>query len=174
MRSLTVNSIKGSRRRLSLSAAGALASCLLAASLAHAQSFPTLKSLVGAWSGSGTLSHQSGQTERINCTAGYTLESADSLQQKLSCHSDTTQFNLVSTIADASGRLSGDWVETTRNAHGHFVGSFVPNGLSGTVQGTGFSAGISIGVRGSKQVIAIRSQGSDISQLRMDLSRSGR
>ena len=139
---------------------------------AFAQSSPSLKNYAGNWVGSGTLSHENGQTERIRCQVGYALRTSSTLQQTLDCKSDNTSFELVSSIADQGGRLSGDWLEKTRNAHGAFVGVLSQAGIQGNVQGTGFAAAIAIGLRGNKQTIAINSRGGDIKDLRLVLARS--
>jgi hypothetical protein len=125
----------------------------------------------GNWTGSGTLSHQSGLTERVRCEATYALHGPNTLAQTLACSSDSTSFRLMSTINSRENGLSGDWTETVRNAHGAFTGSMQRSAIVGTVNGPGFSAGIAIAIRGAKQSIEIRSPGSDINLLQMVLTR---
>ncbi len=150
-----------------------LALCL-AAGAASAQSAGSLAAFAGSWSGSGTLTRQDGTTERIRCQANYATRDPHSLQQNLRCQSDNTQFNLVSDVSEAGDRLTGDWVETTRNARGSLVGRNQRGTITANVQGPGFTAGVAIAARGNKQSVEIRANGGDISGLSMSLTRAGR
>jgi hypothetical protein len=142
--------------------------------VADAQSPASFKAFEGTWTGTGTLSHQNGVTERIRCRVQYVPRGAQSLQQTLQCQSDDTNFNIVSTVLNQGGRLTGDWTETTRQARGTLTGTMSSSELKAQVQGTGFTAGIGIGVRGNRQSVNIRAAGTDLSSLSMSLTRSPR
>ena len=150
-----------------------LALCLSTATVS-AQSAGSLAAFAGTWVGSGTLTRQDGTTERIRCQADYASRDPHSLQQNLRCRSDNTQFNLVSDVAEAGDHLSGDWVETTRNARGTLSGRNSRGTITANVQGPGFSAGVAIAARGNRQSVDIRSSGGDIVGLSMSLTRAGR
>lgn len=141
---------------------------------ADAQSSASFKPFEGTWTGTGTLSHQNGVTERIRCRVQYVPRGAQSLQQTLQCQSDATNFNIVSTVSDQGGRLTGDWTETTRQARGTLTGTMSGSELRAQVQGAGFTAGIGIGVRGNRQSVNIRAAGTDLSALSMTLTRASR
>ena len=159
-------------------AAGA-AVCLLlglAASPAQAQSAAAQAAAAGfhefegSWSGSGTLSHTDGRTERLRCGADYVAR-GDVMSQRLRCRSDTTGFDLVNTLRNDSGRLAGEWSETTRNVRGPLAGRLGRGSMQGSAQGPGFSAGISVAVRGNRQSVSIRAQGGDIAAVSIALVR---
>ena len=159
-------------------AAGA-AVCLLlglAASPAQAQSAAAQAAAAGfhefegSWSGSGTLSHTDGRTERLRCGADYVAR-GDVMSQRLRCRSDTTGFDLVNTLRNDGGRLAGEWSETTRNVRGPLAGRLGRGSMQGSAQGPGFSAGISVAVRGNRQSVSIRAQGGDIAAVSVALVR---
>ena len=124
----------------------------------------------GSWSGSGTLAHTDGRTERLRCGADYVAR-GDVMSQRLRCRSDTTGFDLINTLRNEGGRLAGEWVETSRNVRGPLAGRLGRGSMQGSAQGPGFSAGISVAVRGNRQSVAIRSQGGDIAAVSIALVR---
>ena len=124
----------------------------------------------GSWSGSGTLSHTDGRTERLRCGADYVAR-GDVMSQRLRCRSDTTGFDLVNTQRNEGGRLAGEWSETTRNVRGPLAGRLGRGSMQGSAQGPGFSAGISVAVKGNRQSVSIRSQGGDIAAVSIALVR---
>ncbi len=124
----------------------------------------------GSWSGSGTLSHTDGRTERLRCGADYVAR-GDVMSQRLRCRSDTTGFDLINTVRNEGGRLAGEWVETSRNVRGPLAGRLGRGSMQGSAQGPGFSAGISVAVKGNRQSVAIRSQGGDIAAVSIALVR---
>lgn len=152
----------------------AISTCLWFSIAANAQMSASLRAFEGTWTGTGTLSHQSGVTERIRCQVDYVSRGPQTLQQTLRCQSDTTNFNIVSAISEAAGRITGDWTETNSGARGTLTGTLGGGDIRATVQGQGFSAGIGIGVRGNKQSVEIRVAGADITDVTMAVTRTGR
>jgi len=152
---------------LLLGLAGAPALAQSAAAQAAAGGFHEFE---GSWSGSGTLSHTDGRTERLRCGADYVAR-GDVMSQRLRCRSDTTGFDLVNTLRNEGGRLAGEWVETSRNVRGPLAGRLGRGSMQGSAQGPGFSAGISVAVKGNRQSVAIRSQGGDIAAVSIALVR---
>jgi len=140
------------------------------AASAAAQSGGGFREFEGSWSGSGTLSHTDGRTERLRCGADYVAR-GDVMSQRLRCRSDTTGFDLVNTVRNDGGRLAGEWVETSRNVRGPLAGRLGRGSMQGSAQGPGFSAGISVAVRGNRQSVAIRAQGGDIAAVSIALAR---
>ena len=157
---------------LSLSATLALAASLLSLPAAAQQAGFT--DLHGEWRGSGTLQHQNGVSERIRCEASYQAPSPERLRQTLRCRSDQTQFSLANTLSLSGRDIVGDWTETTRNARGSLRGRFSPGVIQGQVEGTGFSAAVSIRYAGNQQNVSIRSAGTETNNLTMVLTRAGR
>ena len=152
---------------LLLGLAGAPALAQSAAAQAAAAGF---REFEGSWSGSGTLSHTDGRTERLRCGADYVAR-GDVMSQRLRCRSDTTGFDLVNTLRNDGGRLAGEWAETTRNVRGPLAGRLGRGSMQGSAQGPGFSAGISVAVRGNRQSVSIRAQGGDIAAVTVALVR---
>ena len=152
---------------LLLGLAGAPALAQSAAAQAAAGGFHEFE---GSWSGSGTLSHTDGRTERLRCGADYVAR-GDVMSQRLRCRSDTTGFDLINTLRNEGGRLAGEWVETSRNVRGPLAGRLGRGSMQGSAQGPGFSAGISVAVKGNRQSVAIRSQGGDIAAVSIALVR---
>ena len=140
------------------------------AASAAAQSAAGFREFEGSWSGSGTLSHTDGRTERLRCGADYVAR-GDVMSQRLRCRSDTTGFDLINTLRNEGGRLAGEWAETTRNVRGPLAGRLGRGSMQGSAQGPGFSAGISVAVRGNRQSVSIRSQGGDIAAVSIALVR---
>jgi hypothetical protein len=143
------------------------------ASSAWAQS-SGFSGLDGEWRGGGTLQHGNGLTERIRCEASYRVSSPERLRQSLRCRSDQSQFALVANLSLNSREIFGDWTETTRNARGSLRGRFSPGVIQGQVEGTGFSANVTIRFAGAQQNVSIRSAGTEITTLNMVLTRAGR
>jgi len=106
----------------------------------------------------------------LRCGADYVAR-GDVMSQRLRCRSDTTGFDLVNTLRNDGGRLAGEWSETTRNVRGPLAGRLGRGSMQGSAQGPGFSAGISVAVRGNRQSVAIRSQGGDIAAVSIALVR---
>ena len=151
-------------------AAGALVWLALGLGPVGAQSAGGFREFEGVWAGSGSIAHSDGRTERLRCSADYAAR-GDLLSQRLRCRSDTTGFDLVNSIRNEGGRLSGEWSETSRNVRGALVGRLSPGVMQGSAQGPGFSAGISVAVRGNRQSVAIRAQGGDITAVNIALAR---
>jgi hypothetical protein len=164
----------GSRVRSTGLAVAAVCTCLCFSVAADAQISASLRAFEGAWAGTGTLSHQNGVTERIRCRVDYVRRGSQTLQQTLRCQSDATNFDIVSTVSEAAGTLTGDWTETNSNARGTLTGTVSGGDIRAAVQGPGFAAGIGIGARGNKQSVVIRATGTDITDVSMALTRTSR
>lgn len=140
----------------------------------HAQGAGQLRTFQGRWSGAGTLARDNGAVERLRCQADYVVLPPSGLRQTISCRGDRTNFDFVSNVAEIGGELSGDWLEINRNARGSLAGRLTGSGIAARVDGAGFSAEISIGLKANRQSVDIRSHGGDISRLSISLARSGR
>ena len=148
-----------------------LAPLLATGALAQSAGFTGLD---GDWRGGGTLQHGNGLTERIRCEASYRVSSPEKLRQSLRCRSDQSQFSLATNLSLSGREIFGDWSETTRNARGSLRGRFSPGVIQGQVDGTGFSANVTIRFAGNQQNVAIRSAGTEMTTLNMVLTRAGR
>ncbi len=153
--------------------------CILAAGLAFswvplaasAQSGGPFQEFAGRWSGAGTITHGDGRTERLRCTSNSAAQ-GESLQNQLSCRSDSASFQFVANVQYSSGRISGQWSETINNVNGSIEGRLNGNALQGQAQGTGFNASINMSAKGGRQSVAIRSAAKENSTVNITLARA--
>jgi hypothetical protein len=150
---------------------------LLCGSPAHAQTQATSSSpfagFAGSWSGSGTVALSNGTTERLRCQATYAVASAGTnLRQNLRCMSDSYTFELRTDINAEGGRVGGVWAETTRNMQGTISGRVSAGRIDAVAAGPGFSAGIAMAPQGARQAVSIRSQGTELSQVSVTMTRA--
>lgn len=150
---------------------------LLCGSLAHAQIQTTSSSpfagYAGTWSGSGTVALSNGTTERLRCQATYAVASTGTnLRQNLRCASDSYTFELRTDISAEGGRVAGLWAETTRNMQGRISGRISAGRIDAVAEGPGFSAGIAMAPQSGRQAVSIRSQGTELSQVSVTMTRA--
>ena len=163
--------VGGSSRRI---VAVGLALALSAAAPALAQRAAAAESgfggVAGTWSGAGTISTASGNTERIRCRVNYTLTGGgNGLHQDLRCASDSYNFQVASDIVNQGGAISGTWSEVTRGVTGNVSGRMSGGAIQVSVTGPAFSAGLSISTSGSRQTVMIRPSGGDIRDVSVSL-----
>ncbi|WP_414470983.1 hypothetical protein [Microvirga sp. M2] len=154
---------------------GALALLLCGASVdAQAQSASSspFSGFAGSWSGAGTVALSNGTIERLRCQATYAVAAAGTnLRQNLQCRSDSYTFELRTDINAQGGRVTGLWMETTRNMQGSISGRISAGRIDAVAQGPGFTAGIAMAPQGARQAVSIRSQGTELSQVSVTMSR---
>jgi len=160
-------------RSLNWTAAAALAAFLASAPQGvQAQSGNPLTRLEGAWSGNGTITLKDGSQERIRCRASYKgASSGGETRIDLRCASDSYKFELSSQVAYSNGQISGNWNETTRNAAGQISGTATPSKIDVRAMGQTFAALITINVRSDSQSVSIKSPGSQMQEVAINLSR---
>lgn len=160
-------------RVANISRAGLLAGALLlpACPVMAASSGP-FTPLAGQWSGGGTLRTTDGNAEQLRCRATYNVESAGTnLQLELRCASASYNFQLGSDVVYQGGRISGSWSEATHNAGGSLSGRASSGQIEATATGQNFAANLALTTRGNEQRISLRSQGSEIADVSLALSR---
>ncbi len=151
----------GATRRSGISRWAVAAAALLSlGSVAAAQSPGAFAGLAGVWSGSGTVSLDNGQSERIRCRATYAVSAdGNGLNQTLTCASDSYKFDLKSNVIAKAGALSGTWGESSRNIGGNLQGTAQGRQFDIVVSGPSFVANLSMVTSGNKQRVTIRSDG---------------
>ena len=128
--------------------------------------------LVGSWSGSGTVSLANGANERIRCQAAYATGSdLNNLRSVLRCASDSYKFELASDVTHGSGAITGAWKETSRNVTGPISGIAQPGELRANINMPGFAADLNIKTQGNRQVVSLRSEGTELTGISITLSR---
>jgi hypothetical protein len=131
--------------------------------------------LAGSWSGQGKITVQNGTSERIRCRGTYRAgETGTTLSLSLRCASDSYKFELGSDITYAGGAITGSWNEATRSIYGQLAGRVNGSNISAQASAVGFNASLSIVTKGNSQSVAIRSPGSEISEVTISMARAGR
>jgi hypothetical protein len=131
--------------------------------------------LAGSWSGQGKITVQNGSSERIRCRGNYRDGGGGTtLTISLRCASDSYKFELASDVTYDHGTISGSWNETSRQVYGQISGRATANNITAQASAVGVTASISIATRGNSQSVSIRSPGSEISDISVTMSRSGR
>ncbi|KAB1078942.1 hypothetical protein [Methylobacterium soli] len=128
--------------------------------------------LAGTWSGSGTVSLSGGGRERIRCRSTHQVGgNGNAVQSNLRCASDSYQFQLASRISYGAGAITGTWSETTRGVSGTLSGHADVGQLAARASAPGFVADLSLSTRGRRQVVTIRSEGTDLAGASVTLNR---
>lgn len=154
-----------------LAGAGVASAILMSASTAYAQAKP-FADLAGVWSGNGTVTLESGASERLRCKATYAVSAeGNGLQQTLRCASDSYKFDLSSNVVARDGTVTGTWNEASRNVSGNIQGKVSGGKFDVVVTAPSFDANLSLTTRGSKQSVAITSKG-EVRNVSITLSRS--
>jgi hypothetical protein len=149
-------------------------SMLLASLMAggSAEAASPFRALAGSWAGGGTLSMQSGEQERLRCRAAYDVDgSGAQLRLNIRCASDSYNIDLSSDVAYRGGAISGEWSEASHNASGTIEGRASGDRIEAMARGQTFSAGLSLITRGSRQMVSIRPEGTEITGVQLELSR---
>jgi hypothetical protein len=141
-------------------------------SIAAAQTGP-FTAYAGSWVGSGVVTASNGNSEKIRCRAHYSvLQSDTDLNQQLRCASDSYHFEINCVLlADPEGRVRGTWEETTRRANGSVSGQLAGGVVTGHVSGTGFTAEVTVSLRGDHQSVRLSPSGTEITLVAIELRR---
>ncbi len=112
--------------------------------------------LGGSWSGSGTVSLDSGTKERMRCTAQYLVKEDDNnLQQHLDCSSPSYDFKVNTYVDHQAGSLTGYWEELKNNVRGSVSGSARGSRVHVLLKGSAFSAALDLVTVGDRQSVTI-------------------
>lgn len=134
---------------------------------ARASSF---NGLFGSWSGSGRIKLDNGASEDLRCRAYYT-ERTDGLGIALRCASASYKIDLRATLAAVGQNLTGSWEERSFNAAGDATGQAVGNKISLAIVGGGLTASMAVTTDGSKQTVAINTEGTRLRNVSIGLAR---
>ncbi len=118
----------------------------------------------GDWTGSGIIrvkdQNNKLSTERMRCTAAYSETGGDKVSLKLSCQSDTYNFDLTGDFnADAKGAITGDWTEHTRNVGGDVTGRARGNRLLVHAESPVLNANLSMVTYQHSQSVSLKAAG---------------
>jgi hypothetical protein len=153
-----------------------LAAVVMTALLVLAQGHATqadsnpFDTLLGSWRGSGQIELDGGRMERLKCNAYYTGGGAQ-LGMTIRCQSETSNVEIRSKLSQSGGRITGTWEERTYNAEGSATGRATSDKMSLQISG-GVTGTMSVSHSGSRQSVAIATQGIALKSVTIDLTRS--
>ena len=127
--------------------------------------------LAGSWRGKGTVTYSSGTKERLTCKVTYDSAASDSVQQHLTCASDSYKFEIQAYYRAHDGVVTGHWDELTMNISGSISGGMDNGKISGALNGPGFSATVLVDTKGDDQNVTIAAQDQDIKDVSVDVRR---
>jgi hypothetical protein len=139
--------------------------------LSLAQAASPFGRLNGAWSGSGRVTFEGGQTERLRCSASYRSSDGGSrLGLSIRCASASNSIELRGDLTYNNGRVSGSWEERSTGASGSASGRADSDSVvlrfSGSASGT-----MSVALGGSGHTVSVSSQGTALRGINVSLGR---
>jgi hypothetical protein len=141
--------------------------------LAEAAHSGPFSKLSGEWRGGGRIVSSNGGAQPITCRAHYEVSAGGaSLSQSLVCASDSYRVDIRSNLVAEGQNVRGAWQETTRNISGNLYGQIVNGAFAGSVDGPGFTAGISLRTSGRRQTVEITPHAGDITRVEVALTRT--
>ena len=147
-----------------------LASVAAMSTVSDAEASPT-KRLLGTWAGRGVARFEGNKSERIKCNAYYT-GGGRKLNIAVRCASTSYKIEIRSKLENRSGRLTGTWEERTFNASGQTSGSINDERIRLSINGGGLTASMAVQFNDTEQNIKVRTDGSQLKSVAIDLSRT--
>ena len=126
--------------------------------------------LLGSWRGSGQIVLSDGKAERLKCNAYYT-GGGSQLGMVIRCQSESSNVEIRSKLSQSGGRITGTWEERSFNATGTAAGQASSDKISLQISG-GVTGTMSVSYSGSRQSVAISTQGIALKSVKINLSRS--
>lgn len=118
---------------------------------------PNLQSFVGWWIGKGRLGFRGGKTENIKCRATYRQAgSANELDQTIRCATASGTVEIRCSIKLIGQKLVGDWHERKYELRGKLEGKAVRGGFKVNVIGSDLKAGMTVVMRGNRQLVEVQ------------------
>jgi hypothetical protein len=133
--------------------------------------------MAGPWKGDGSIAWNTGETERLRCTATYTVEGeGNRINQRLTCATDSTRLIVKSSITfnPDAGAITGTWSETTYGINGYVTGTASTGAVKAIVQSTDhrFTARVNVSTAGADQMVTIAPKGIDVTDVSVKLKRN--
>jgi len=126
--------------------------------------------LLGSWRGSGQIRLTDGRSERLKCNAYYT-GGGSQLGMAIRCQSETSNVEIRSKLSQSGSRITGTWEERTFNAEGTASGQVSSSNITLQISG-GVTGTMRVSYSGSRQSVAISTQGIALQSVTIDLTRS--
>ncbi len=114
-------------------------------------------SLPGRWVGEGRFGVRDNPPESVKCRATYIAgTTADELKQTIRCATAGGSIEVISTLKNDAGKLSGEWKETTHNIEGNLEGQVTPAGFRIQVKSSDLAANMDVIVKANRQIVEIQ------------------
>lgn len=131
-----------------------------------------ISDLAGFWSGSGSVTLASGNTERVKCQVFYKASEGNTqIKQTMRCASTDYTINALAELRVKGGQVTGSWEEKTYSAKGEVTGRFTGESLVLSIQGANFSAAMNVTLSNCKQSISITPKGLDVTRVSIGLAK---
>lgn len=158
---------RSNKKRLAATSAFVLAASVFASapSASASEAFDALK---GNWSGGGSVSFSSGESEKLRCTAHYS-GGGSNLAFRMKCASSSAQINLSGDLSGGN-KVSGSWSESSYGLSGGASGSASGNSVRVRISG-GANGYLTLNVSGSRHTVALSTQGTPVTGVNVSLNR---
>jgi hypothetical protein len=127
--------------------------------------------LAGFWSGSGSVTLSSGNTERVKCQVFYKSENNSQVRQTLRCASTDYTINATADLQVKGGQVTGSWEEKTYAAKGEVSGRYSGESFNLMIKGANFTAAMNVTLSACKQSINITPKGLDVTKVTIGLAK---
>jgi hypothetical protein len=153
-----------------------LASGFLSMLMPDARAAGLFGAMAGSWRGDGSIEWNTGERERMRCTAKYEVErEGNRIKQDLTCATDSTRLVVKSTITfnPAAGAITGTWSETSYGINGVVSGTASTGSVKALVRSTDnrFRARVTVITAGKEQSVSIVPEGIDVDNVSVKLRR---
>jgi uncharacterized protein GlcG (DUF336 family) len=129
-----------------------------------------VEDLPGYWTGLGSITMSSGNTEQLKCVVTYKVNGA-SLKQNMRCASAAYTINGIADLDVRGDKVTGKWEEQTYAATGEVTGRVVDGGFTLIIKGVSFTAGMTVSGTNCKQQIAITPTGLEVAKIAIGLGK---
>lgn len=127
---------------------------------------------LGRWTGEGRLGFKDGKFENVTCRVTYITEEVVKLKQTVRCATSGAKIEVLSTITETAGALSGTWNETVYDLRGDISGKRTDQGFRVEVKSDTLAANMDlILLDPAKQVVEIQFFNSTLLGLTLQLKK---
>lgn len=126
---------------------------------------------LGRWVGEGRLGFKDGKFENVTCRVTYIAEEAVKLKQTVRCATSGAKIEVLSTITESAGELSGTWTETVYDMKGGITGRRTGHGFRVQVNSDRLAANMDLLLIDETQLVEIQFHDSTLLGLTLKLKK---
>ncbi len=146
--------------------------CLALCTVAWAAGASPIGEMAGYWTGAGSVTLSSGNTERVKCAVIYKVsDDGVQIKQNIRCASTDYSINASADLRVKGEQVSGSWEEKTYSATGEVTGRYNGTSLVLSIQGANFTAAMNVSLSACKQSINISPKGLDVNRISIGLAK---